>query len=266
MTKIAMALLKNKNDYSINSVEHALDLLDAICDEGGEARISRLSERMGMNKASVYRLLATFEKRGFVERGDDSVQYRLGMRAYEMGQKLLSRMGMLRKARLNMERLARQCNESVYFIVQRGDEMLLLDMVDSAQQVKIASLTGRRYPLAAATVGRVFRSWGEGAGVDSRRHLEVKIPPLVPAESLDSIRCRGVCIDGTVFGDGVTSVAVPLLDAKGEVAAVLAILGPTYRMTIERIESELIPQLKDAGDAVSAGLGYVGHYLRSKTT
>lgn len=266
MTKIAMALIKNKNDYSINSVEHALDLLDAICDEGGEARVSRLSERLGMNKASVYRLLATFEKRGFVERGDDSVKYRLGMRAYEMGQKLLSRMGMLRKARPSMERLARQCNESVYFIVRRGDEILLLDMVDSAQQVKIASLTGRRYPLATTTVGRFFQPWSEGAGSDSSRHLEVKMPPLVPAGSSDNIRCRGISVDGVMFGEGVTCVAVPLLNAKGEVAAVLAILGPTYRLSNERIESELVPQLKDAGDAVSAGLGYLGHYLRRKTT
>ena len=265
MPKAAAIRVKPKNDYSINSVEHALDLLVAICDEGGEARVTNLSQRLGMNKTSVYRLLATFEKRGFVERGEDSVKYRLGLMAYEMGQKLLSRMGLLRKARPSMERIARQCNESVYFVVQRGNEVLLLDVVDGTQQVKIASLVGRRFPLTATAVGRIFQAFGARFDGDGRKHLEVKMPPLLAADELDTIRRRGVCVDEQGFGEGVTCVAVPVLNAKGEVVAVLAILGPCYRMTRERIETDLMPQLKDAGQVVSAGLGYLGHYLGRKT-
>ena len=265
MPKVAAIRVKSKNDYSINSVEHALDLLEAICDEGGEARVTNLSQRLGMNKTSVYRLLATFEKRGFVERGEDSVKYRLGLMAYEMGQKLLSRMGLLRKARPSMERLARHCNESVYFVVQRGSEVLMLDMIDGTQQVKITSLAGRRFPLAATAVGRIFQAFGPRPEVDGKKHLEVKMPPLMAADELDVVRRRGVCVDEHGFGEGVTCVAVPLLNAKGEVVAVLAILGPSYRMTRERIETDLAPELKDAGHVVSAGLGYVGHYLRRKT-
>jgi DNA-binding IclR family transcriptional regulator len=262
---LQQAPLKEKSGYSISSVENALDLLDAICDEGGEARISQLSQRLGMNKTSVYRLLATFEKRGFVERGEDSVKYRLGLSAYEMGQKLLSRMGMLRKARPAMVRLARECNESVYFMVRRKDEVLLLDMADTTQQVKVVVLTGKRFPLAATAVGRLFQAFGERSAADGRKHLEVKMPPLVAADELDVIRRRGVSVDEHGFGEGVTCVAVPLLNAKGDVAAVLAILGPAFRMTRERIEADLVPQLKDAGHVVSAGLGYLGHYLRRKT-
>jgi len=264
MSKVAAVQVKAKNNYSINSVEHALDLLDAICDEGGEARVSQLSQRLGMNKTSVYRLLATFEKRGFVERGDDAVKYRLGLRAYEMGQKLLSRMGMLRKARPVMERLARQCNEAVYFMVRRGEEILLLDMADSAQQVKIVALTGRRYPLAATTFGRVFQAFGERSTGEGKKHLEVKLPLATAVDELESLRRCGVCIDEHAFGEGVTGVAVPLLNAKGEVAAVLAVLAPAFRMNRERIEADLVPALKDAGQSVSAALGYLGHYLRRK--
>ncbi len=265
MPKVSQAPLKPKTGYSISSVEHALDLLEAFCDEGDEVRVSQLSRRLGMNKTSVYRLLATFEGRGFVERGEDSVKYRLGLKAYEMGQKLLSRMGMLRKARPVMERLARQCNESVYFVVRRNDEVLLLDMIDSAQQVKIAPLTGQRFPLAATAVGRIFQAFGERPHGEAKKHLEVKMPPLPVADELDVIRRRGVCVDEHGFGGEVTCVAVPLLNAKGEVVAALAILGPAFRMTRERIETELVPQLKDAGHVVSAGLGYLGHYLRRKT-
>ena len=171
----AAQLERNKADYAVHSVENALDLLDAICDEGGEARVTQLSQRLGMSKASVFRLLATFENRGFVERSEDSLKYRLGLSACEMGQKIVARMGVLRKARPTMDRLARQCNESVYYVVRRNDYLLMLDMVDSAQQVKIVALVGQRFPLATTAAGRIFLAFdGEKplAGISVVNHSD----------------------------------------------------------------------------------------------
>jgi len=249
---------RRKSDYAVHSVENALDLLDAICDEGGEARVSQLSQRLGMSKTSVFRLLATFEGRGFVERSDDSLKYRLGLSACEMGQKIIARMGVLRKARPAMERLARQCNESIYFMVRRNDDLLMLDMVDSPQQVKIAPLTGRRFPLAATPAGRIFQAFGARPAVDNGKAPEEKPPPV--AEELAVIRRRGLCVDEHGFGEGVTCLAVPLLNAKGEVAAVLALLGPAFRMLPARIDGELLQPLREAAAVISAGFGYLGDY------
>lgn len=252
---------RRKADYAVHSVENALDLLDAICEEGGEARVSQLSQRLGMSKASVFRLLATFEGRGFVERSDDSLKYRLGLSACEMGQKILARMGVLRKARPTMNRLVRQCNESVYFVVRRNDYLLMLDMVDTTQQVKITPLVGQRFPLTTAA-GRIFLAF-EGETGKKRSDLPGAVA-LAPAER-EAIRGFGLCIDQEGFGAGVTCVAVPLLNGKGEAAAALVILGPTFRLTEGRIETELLPQVREAGAAISAGLGYLGDYFRQNS-
>ena len=249
---------RRKGDYAVHSVENALDLLDAICEEGGEARVSQLSQRTGMSKTSVFRLLATFEGRGFVERSEDSLKYRLGLSACEMGQKILARMGVLRKARPAMSRLMRQCNESVYFVVRRNDYVLMLDMVDTTQQVKIAPLVGQRYPLTTGP-GRIFLAF-EGEGGRKRADLAAGVA-LAPAER-EAIRGCGVCIDQESFGDGVTCLVMPIFNGKGEAVAAVAILGPTFRMAPERIEDDLLPQLREAGTAISAGLGCHGDYLR----
>lgn len=263
MPRAAQLEGRRKSDYAVHSVENALDLIDAICDEGGEARVSRLSERLGMNKASVFRLLATFESRGFVERSDDSLKYRLGLSAYEMGQKIIARMGMLRKARPTMDRLARQCNESVYFVVRRGNEVLMLDMVDSAQQVKVMPLIGVRFPMTTAA-GQIFLAFDAGSGGHGRNRKDDQGgADQVLAES-EAIRLRGFCLDEQGFGAGVSCLAVPLFNGKGDAIASLAILGPAFRMTRERVETELAPPLREAGAAISAGLGYLGDYLRLK--
>lgn len=263
MPRTAHLDYRRNASYAVHSVENALDLLNAICDEGGEAQVSQLSRKLGMSKTSVFRLLATFERRGFVERSDDSVKYRLGLSACEMGQKIIAKMGVLRRARPTMDRLARQCNESVYFVVRRNDYVLMLDMVDSTQQVKIVPLVGQRFPLATTAAGRIFLSYDGEAG-SGRKRADAPGAAALTALEKEAVRNRGFCIEEQGFGDGVTCVAVPLLNGKGEAAAALAILGPTFRMAPERINQELLPQLADAGQAISAGLGHVNHYLHGK--
>ena len=91
---------KVNGSYSIRSVHNALNVLAALSDEEDDIRISRLSEKLGMNKTSVFCLVATLEDRGYVEWKKSKGQYRLGLAAGESGQKILSRVELVLKARL----------------------------------------------------------------------------------------------------------------------------------------------------------------------
>jgi len=253
---------RGKESYSIQSVENALAVLEALCEEGEEFRISQLSEKLGMNKTSIFRLLATFENRGYVEREKGSGKYRLGLSAYEMGQKFLSRMGLLRKARPVVERLVRQCNEAVYIGLRRNDEILFLDMVDTSQQVKIVSFLGNRYPLASNAAGKVIlaHSLPEEPKPPSGKPFSPPCP-VAPAELL-LIRRQGFCLEnGGPLGEGVVNLAVPLFDTDGEIPGCLCLVGPSFRMSPERIQDDILPSLKEASNIISSKLGYLGYYL-----
>ncbi len=235
---------RDKESYSIQSVENALDVLVVLSEEG-EVRISQLSERLGLNKTSVFRLLATFENRGYVERENDSGKYRLGLAAYEMGQKFLLRMGLLRKARPVMERLSQECGESVYLTVRRGDDVLFLDLVDTPQQIKIAPLLGRRFPLADSSVGQAFIAHGDNGFSGG-------------TEAIDKLRRYGAAYDVGGLGEGVTCAAVPLFAANSEVVGALALVGPAFRLSPARLEGTLLARLREAGEVVSCRLGHSG--------
>lgn len=254
---------RDKESYSIQSVENALDVLEALCEEEDEVRISRLSEKLGMNKTSVFRLLATFENRGYVEKEVHSGKYRLGLAAYEMGQKFLSRMTLLRKARPVMERLVRSCNETVYLAMRRYNEVLFLDMVDTAQQVKVVSLVGKRYPLAACAAGKVLLSYlpeptkprrGNGSNGQSA-------DSLLSANDRTLIRQRGVWADQGELGEGIASLAAPIFGAGGELSGCLCLVGPDFRLTPETIAAEFQPRLREAAEMISSRLGFVSNYL-----
>ncbi len=242
---------RGKDSYSIQSVDNALDVLEALCEEEDEVRISRLSERLGMNKTSVFRLLATFENRGYVEREESSGKYRLGISAYEIGQKFLSRNTLLRKARPVMERLVRECNESIYLVVRRGEEVLFLDQVDTAQQVKIVSLVGKRYPVADTCAGKLMLAHGDPAENGSQ----------IAKADLLKFQQQGYCFDTGRLGDGIASIAVPVFSTNDKLAGTLCFVGPDFRLPREKIIEEFLPRLKEAGEIVSSKLGFLGHYL-----
>jgi IclR family transcriptional regulator, KDG regulon repressor len=252
--------IRTKDSYSIQSVDNALDVLEALCEEEDEVRISHLSEKLGMNKTSVFRLMATFENRGYVEKEPGSGRYRLGVSAYEMGQKFLSRMGLLRKARPVMEQLGRLCDEAIYLVIRRQNEVLFLDMVDTGRRVKVISLLGKRFPLASISAGRIILAHLPSDELASYNKQNANGARLAPGD-LQQLRLDGCCQDSGIPGEGIVSLSVPLLRSGAAVSGALCMVVPEFRTTPESLEDELIPSLKEAGEVISSKLGYIGHYL-----
>lgn len=231
---------QKQSRYAIQAVENALDVLEVLSDSPEEFCIAQLTSRLTLSKMTIFRLLSTFEQRGYVEK-ERAGQYRIGVTALEIGAKLLLRLSLLQKAKPVMENLAWKCNEAIYLGVRKGTEVLLLEMVDSLDQVKVVPLIGRRFPMEKVAAGIVLL--GEKQTDDD---------PHRPADHL------GFAADCGALGAGVVSLAVPLRNGSGRICGSLCLIGPEYRLGDERIARELRPTLLEAGEVISSRLGYFG--------
>ncbi len=251
---------RDKESYSIQAVENALDVLEALSEIDDDVRISQLSEKLAMNKTSVFRLLATFENRGYVEREERSGKYRLGLSAYEIGQKFLSRMGLLRHARPVVERLSRGCNEAVYIAVRRRKEVLFLDMVDTTQKVKIVSLVGKRYPLDTTAAGQILLAF------NNAKDNSLADNAVSASNQQASIRHLGYAHDCNALGDGITSVAAPLFGGGGKLHGVLCVVGPEFRLSQDTVKNQILSPLLDTCGIISSKLGWHSPYIPRNLT
>ena len=112
---------REKTNYVIQSVAHALDVLEQFSGEVDELGVTELSKRLKLHKNNVFRLLATLESRGYIEQNKATENYRLGIRCLQLGHTYLGQMGLLRQALPIMERVAKSCQETVYLAqLQRG--------------------------------------------------------------------------------------------------------------------------------------------------
>src|SRR5213078_3042274 len=130
---------REKANYVIQSVSHALDVLEQFAGDAEELGVTELSKRLRLHKNNVFRLLATLESRGYIEQNKATENYRLGIRCLQLGQTYVNQMGLLRQARPILEDVSRESRENTYVAVARRSAVVPLAVVESKLPVRIMS-------------------------------------------------------------------------------------------------------------------------------
>lgn len=233
---------RETESYTIKSVAKALDMLESFCDEGDEFSLAQICTKLELTKTNAFRLMATFEHRGYLERLPVSGSYRVGIKALETSQKFLSQIDLPGKAASVMEKLAEECGEDVYIAIPKLSEVIIIDRVASNKAVQVASQLGKRFPYDRLAMGKVIHAHSGATNVSGDHWAQ--------------IRAHGFCIDQDVLEKGISSAAVPIFNRHGDVAGSLGLLGPSYRFTEENMESTLLPKLIEAGRTISSKMGH----------
>jgi DNA-binding IclR family transcriptional regulator len=254
---------REKSNYAIQSVTHALDVLEQFNAKVDEIGITDLSKRLKLHKNNIFRLLATLEARGYIEQNKATENYRLGLKCLQLGQFYLNRMDFLVEARATLVELAKSANESCYVAVKKGAVIIPLDFVEPENPVRVVSLIGRTLPLHCTAPGKIHLAFepDEASAESLPEKLErFTNKTIVDCEALlrevREVSRAGYALDNGEFMEEITSVAVPIRDYTRNLLGSLAIAGPAHRLTAERVEKEIVPLIHIAGTRLSSRLGY----------
>lgn len=254
---------REKTNYIIQSVSHALDVLEQFTGESDELGVTELSKRLKLHKNNVFRLLATLESRGYIEQNKATENYRLGIRCLQLGQTYVTQMGLLRQAHPIIESLATTAGETAFVAVLRKASVVPLDAVEASRPIRLTSRIGEALPLHCTAAGKIQLAFISDA--DLREALIEGLPKFTDTTIVDRqdllTQLRTVAEQGYSLEMGehlaeVNSIAVPIRDYTRNVVGSLAVSGPAYRMTAERIEKEIAPLMQKAGHELSSRLGF----------
>jgi len=255
---------KDKSEYIIQAVSHALDLLEQFHGEVDELGVTELSKRLKLHKNNVFRLLATLESRGYIEQNRATENYRLGLKSLELGQTFIKQMGLLRQAKPILEHQVATCNETSYVAIFKEGHSVYLDVVETDLTVRVVSRVGSRLPAYCTASGKVHL-----ANLSDEELLEMYpeptfktyTPTTIPSREalvaeLKMIAEQGYAVDNEELDPGVRCVAAPIRDYTRRIVGAISISGPSMRMSDERIDKELIPLATKSAEDLSARLGY----------
>jgi IclR family KDG regulon transcriptional repressor len=243
-------------DY-IRAVDRALDVLLCFSKQTPELSMTQIAEEVQMHKSTVHRLLLTLEKKRFVQRDSATGLYRPGIRLLQLAYLTLEKNDLRQLAAPFMRRLLEQHRETVDLSIFDGVDVVFLDVLESPQRIRLAAATGQRLPAFCTASGKAFLAFMPDEAV--KRILEhgmTKYTPFTPTsiqnvlDDLHAIRERGFAISEQEYEDGINAVCAPILDADGRPVAAIAVAGPAYRLTNERMR-EIGPSVMTAAQDIT---------------
>jgi len=229
--------------HSIQSVDRALFLLATIAEAGGEATLTDLSVRTGLNISTCHHLLATLIQRGFAAKVPGRRLYALGARILYLGHTCLQ-VDLPRRAQPFMEAINASTGETVHLATLQGDRVVTLARREARHAVRVDSgRIGKVDSPHATSVGKAIMAWLPEDEMKRMVSHGMKrftantitdLPALI--EDLRHVRRNGYSMDREEFLEGVICIGAAIRDQAGTVIGAISASTPTMRATEEHLD------------------------------
>jgi DNA-binding IclR family transcriptional regulator len=226
--------VKNRPQYGIDSVDHALHLA-AVLQQEGPLRVSEAAERLGVARSTAHRLLAMLVYRDFAERDAD--------RRYVAGPvlRLPARpepVAVLRQVALpHLRTLMERSGETANLVVVVDVQARFVATVECPHILRVGDREGRTLPAHLSSAGRAVlaaRSDAEVMALYATPDSPVADVPALLRE-LRIVRRTGLAVNDQRTEAGLTAIGCAVRSAAGTVSAGLSIAMPTARYKRDRL-------------------------------
>lgn len=251
---------------TVQSLERALTILNKISEYPDGIQIARLSEKVGLTKSTVHRLLATLSSMNYVVKDEETDKYKLGLQILFLSQNLLNNNNIVATAKPHLEKLSVEFNETVHLCIEENGEVVYVDKIESTQPIRMYSRIGSRAPMYSTAVGKILlsgKTQGEFNTLLNGFNFVRKTPNTLTTKEefineIDKVKQQGYALDNAENEEVLRCIAAPIYDNKGNIVASFSISGPTNRVTMEIINESLIDTMKKYSYDISRSLGYTG--------
>jgi IclR family pca regulon transcriptional regulator len=155
-----------------------------------------------------------------------------------------------------------QVEESSSVSVLDGDDVVYLARVPTRRIMSVAISVGTRFPAYATSMGRVLLAGlGDEAldaalrRADLRRLTERTVTSTTELrEEIERARRRGYAIVDEELELGLRSIAAPIRDRTGSIAAAVNVSAQASRTSVADLKRRILPPLLSTASAIEADL------------
>jgi DNA-binding IclR family transcriptional regulator len=238
---------------TIQSLDRGLAILEAVAESSEPVPLKQLTDLIGIDRSSVFRLANTLRQRRFLANPDGSKDYILGPTAWRLSRKYgRSVLGTFFHEHLRT--LTNKLGETSHLAVRESGQALFIDHhAPTGQVVSVSGQTGEFVPLYCTAHGKALLADLDLDGLKAvlgrtplhaySKNTVVSLPKL--AKIVAQIRVDGFAIDDGEYAEELRCVAAPIRDANGDLVASVGISAPVTRFSRQR-------SLNAAADVIAA--------------
>lgn len=241
----------------MNTVRTTVGLLRQFTADEPELGVSELARRMGLDKATVHRVLKTLIAERFVEQNAETKRYRLGFGVLDVAAARLASFEFLAVAATQIRQLGVEVGETVSLHVPDGHETVCIDAAEAPHPVRVTYFIGERFPAHLTSPGLAMLStlpkqqWIALFERSRQRYGSRDVVQSELSEVLARTKAQGYAVADGSFQEGVRAIAAPVCDSTGAFVCALSIAVPAQRLTMKQLV-QLAPALKQAAARVAA--------------
>ena len=239
----------------VRAVERALDVLAAFGPAHHDLLVADLVKIVGLSRPTLYRLLNTLEKKGFVTSSGEPQRFRLGHSVAKLAHVWSATLDISSLARPVMTEAWTFTTETVALFVARGDMRLCVAEMPSPQPISFRRGVGYTEKLVRGASGRAILAYtplqaGQLEAFAAGTNSDLAWLRDQLALTLE----RGYAMGHNELIQGAYAVAAPFFDSTGTVAGSLGVFGPDIRLTETRV-NEFGQFLRGMADRLTSSLG-----------
>ncbi|HXY43826.1 MAG TPA: IclR family transcriptional regulator [Acidimicrobiales bacterium] len=255
------------SEQTIQVIDRAVGLLKTLAASRNPMTSLELARSCGLNRSTTWRILASLEQHGLVERDTASHRFRIG---YMLGQLAPGpeHDSLARRARPVLERLAEESGEMVSLALPQRFGVVYLDHLSPPGSAPVPDWSRamsperleRAGPPHASATGKVFLAWLPPAEVDAvlPRRLEAFTPDTITdharlRDELRAVRRDGFAVAYGEYDEFTSAVSAPVIAPSGRLAAIVNLWGPRQRLGRSRLKA-LGVAVRAAADEVARRL------------
>jgi DNA-binding IclR family transcriptional regulator len=252
-----------QDKYIVPGLERGLRLLAEFSSRERTLSAAELARRLKVPRSTVFRLLATLEMMGFVERTDGGREFRLGMAVLRLGFDYLASLELTELGRPLLDRLRDEIHYPCNLVVRDGRSIVYVAKSVASRPFASTANVGTRLPAHATVLGRVLLedlSLAELRALYPEERLEVysESTPRTVEELYDMVqrdRQRGYVLHEGFFEASISTIAAPVRDRSGKVVAALGATIPASRIDPDQLDN-VVEQVRRAAAELSRLLDY----------
>lgn len=147
---------QGKGSSRSQSAARALQILLLLAEENEPLGVREIARRLKVASSIAQRYITTLAEWDFVERAPDGQKYKIGYRAFQVGQSYVAKNRLQEVSLSELRRMAEKDEINAYLGVLRDRSVIYLEALQSRGPIAITSAPGTRGELHATAFGKAL--------------------------------------------------------------------------------------------------------------
>jgi len=245
------------------TVGRACRILELIGSRKGGLRLTEISKELDIAVSSLSSILSALVENGYLLVDPENKRYVLGPKPLILASFYLSFFDVVRFGQPIVNEIMMKTDESTALVVRNKSDILVACGANCSQPIRRSIEIGYRAPIYACASGKAILAFRPESELEEYLS-SVDLIPLTSAtitdiavlrDELKAIRSGSLAYNMEEELEGMSAVAAPVLDFKGQSVAAIVVNIPAFRFKPEK--KELVERtLREQVQKLSGKLGY----------